>query len=56
MTAIWYTILFAVFFGGEWIFRLVFRRKGVPLPAEAPQSGNLEQPKSDNPYQPPNVG
>jgi hypothetical protein len=30
LTAIWYTMLFAVLYGGEWIFRKLFVRARIP--------------------------
>ncbi|MDB4766146.1 hypothetical protein OAG71_00515 [bacterium] len=56
-TATWYTILFAVVFGGEWVFRHWFVRK--PDPDHSAAERNVKTPLASddiNPYRPPNAG
>ena len=55
-TAIWYTILFAIVFSGEWAFRFFLRRGGTASPDRgAPRKNKPKAVNSDNPYQPPNI-
>ncbi len=58
LTAIWYGILFAFLFGGEWIIRKVFMSEPTsPPPSPIPDSfstTDTKQPAEDgNPYRPP---
>jgi hypothetical protein len=57
LTAIWYGMLFAVLFGGEWVFRKVLFSDGAP-PNRRTIDATIKPPRPDdgNPYQSPNVG
>ena len=57
ITAIWYTIVFAIVFGAEWLFRICFLRKRPPLNHDPePNSNDAMTPEDGNPYRPPNAG
>ena len=54
-TALWYTILFAFVFAGEWLFRICFLR--TARGCSPPKVGRIEPPSDDpNPYKSPTAG
>ena len=56
LTTIWYTILFAFFFGGEWVFRKLFLTRSTSENQQTNSKIEEQQTDSGNPYRPPSVG
>lgn len=57
ITGIWYTILFAIVFSGEWIFRKCFNRKLKEPDKKANDDLIAETlPEDGNPFRSPNAG
>ena len=53
LTAIWYTTLFAILFGGQWIFRKAISSQPSAVPRAPEVKIENYQPEDENPFRPP---